>query len=78
MRVFSFHVHNDGPAEFHRRLKAGAAMEGMSMFDSILREIGEALERPTHQELLARVRAQSVRRLEVSPADVIRVERDGR
>ncbi len=31
------------PAEFHRRLKARAALEGMSMSDYILREIGKAL-----------------------------------
>lgn len=66
------------PAEFHRRLKARAAMEGMSMSDYILREVGKALERPTRQEVLARLRARPVRRLEPSAADVIRAERDGR
>ena len=66
------------PAEFHRRLKARAAMEGMSMSDYILREVGKALERPTRQEVLARLRAREVRQLESSPADVIRAERDGR
>lgn len=66
------------PAEFHRRLKARAAMEGMSMSDYILREVGKALERPTRQEVLARLRARPVRRLEPSPAEVIRAERDGR
>jgi plasmid stability protein len=40
------------PAEFHRRLKARAAMEGMSMSDCILREVGKALERPTRREVL--------------------------
>jgi antitoxin FitA len=66
------------PAEFHRRLKARAAMEGMSMSDYILREVGKALERPTRDEVLARLRARSVRHLETSPADVIRAERDSR
>jgi antitoxin FitA len=66
------------PAEFHRRLKARAAMEGMSMSDYILREVGKALARPTRQEVLARLRARSVRGLESSPADVIRAARDGR
>jgi len=42
------------PAEFHRRLKARAALEGMSMSDYILREIGKALERPTRGEVLER------------------------
>jgi len=50
----------------------------MSMSDYILREVGKALERPTRQEVLARLRARAVRTLESSPADVIRAERDGR
>jgi antitoxin FitA len=66
------------PAEFHRRLKARAAMEGMSMSDYILREVGKALERPTRNEVLARLRTRSVRHLETRPADVIRAERDSR
>ena len=66
------------PAEFHRRLKARAAMEGMSMSDYILREIGKSLERPTRQEVLERLRARPVRRVTRSPADVIRAERDAR
>lgn len=44
------------PAGFHRRLKARAAMEGMSMSDYILREVGKALDRPTRQEVLDRLR----------------------
>ena len=66
------------PVDLHRRLKARAALEGMSMSDYILREVGKALERPTRQEVLARLRARAVRQLESSPADVIRAERDGR
>ena len=66
------------PAEFHRRLKARAAMEGMSMSDYILREVGKALERPTRSEVLTRLRARATRRIKTSPADVIRAERDAR
>ena len=66
------------PTEFHRRLKARAAMEGMSMSDYILREVGKALDRPRREEILARLRARPVRRLKVRPADVIRAERDAR
>ena len=66
------------PAEFHRRLKARAAMEGMSMSDYILREVGKALERPTRHEVLERLRTRPVRRLRRSPAEVIRAERDAR
>ncbi len=53
-------------------------MEGMSMSDYILREVGKALERPTRQEVLERLRARPVRHLRRSAADVIRAERDGR
>jgi antitoxin FitA len=66
------------PREFHRRLKARAATEGMSMSDYILREVGKALECPTRQEVLDRLRARPVRRLKPSPTEVIRAERDSR
>ena len=66
------------PADFHRRLKARAAMEGMSMSDYILREVGKSLERPMRHEVLERLRARPVRRLKRRPADVIRTERDAR
>lgn len=66
------------PSDFHRRLKARAAMEGMSMSDYILREVGKALERPMRQEVLDRLRKRPVRRLARTAADVIRAERDGR
>lgn len=66
------------PAAFHRRLKARAAMEGMSMSDYILREVGKALERPTRHEVLQRLETRSARRLTRSAAAVIRAERDAR
>jgi antitoxin FitA len=66
------------PVEFHRRLKARAAMEGMSMSDYILREMGKALERPTRAEVLERLRTRPVRRLKRTAEDVIRAERDAR
>jgi plasmid stability protein len=66
------------PDELHRRLKARAAIEGLSMSEYVLREIRKALERPTRQEILERLQAQPVRRLRRSTADVIRAERDSR
>ena len=66
------------PTEFHRRLKARAAIEGMSMSDYILREVGKALDRPTRQEVLARLRGPAPRKLRRSAADIIREERDAR
>jgi plasmid stability protein len=66
------------PSEFHRRLKARAAIEGMSMSDYVMRELRKALERPTRQEILERLQAQPVRNLRRKPADVIRAERASR
>jgi plasmid stability protein len=66
------------PPDVHRRLKARAAIEGLSMSDYVLREIRKALERPTRQEVLERLRARPARQLRKSAADVIRAERDSR
>lgn len=66
------------PVEFHRRLKARAAIEGMSMSDYILREIGKSLEKPTRSEVIERVRARATPRLQVSVARLIREGRDAR
>lgn len=66
------------PADFHRRLKARAAVEGMSMSDYILRELGKSLDRPTRQEVLDRLRRGPHRRLAQAPAELIRAERDAR
>lgn len=66
------------PTDFHRRLKARAAMEGMSMSDYILREMGKALDRPTRVEVLERLRSRGTRKMKQSAAEVIRLERDTR
>ena len=66
------------PRELHRRLKARAAMAGMSMSEYALRELRKALERPTREEILERLASRPVRRLRRSAADVIRAERDSR
>lgn len=66
------------PSAFHRRLKARAAIEGMSMSDYILREMGKALDRPTRLEVIERLRARPVRKFKMSAAEIIREERDGR
>jgi hypothetical protein len=50
----------------------------MSMSDYVLQELRKALERPTREEVLERLRAGPSRRLKRSAADVIRAERDAR
>jgi antitoxin FitA len=66
------------PVELHRRLKARAAIEGVSMSEFVLREVRKALERPTRQEILDRLRAKATPRLRPSAAQVVRAERDSR
>lgn len=64
------------PEDIHRRLKARAAIEGMSMSGYMRREIRKALDQPTRKEILERLAAQPVRRLRRPAAAVIRDERD--
>jgi len=66
------------PPELHRRLKARAANEGLSMSGYVLREIRKALDQPTRQEVLERLRARPARQFRRSAAEVIRAERDSR
>jgi plasmid stability protein len=66
------------PDELHRKLKARAALAGMSMSEYALRELSKALERPTRQEVLARLAELPALELDPSPADAVREERDGR
>ena len=66
------------PPDLHRRLKVRSAVEGMTMSDYVLRELRKALERPTREEVLERLRARPPVRLRRSPAEVIRAERDSR
>lgn len=66
------------PPELHRKLKVRAAIEGLSMSDFVMRELRKALDRPTRQEILDRLRARPVRRLRRPASQVIRAERDTR
>ena len=66
------------PEAVHRRLKARAAMEGISMSQYVLAAVERALERPSRRELLAAIRRQPAPTLDPSPADVVRAERRAR
>ena len=66
------------PELMHRRLKARAAMEGVSMSQYVMWAIERALERPSRKELLAAIRRQPESALEPSPADLLGAERDAR
>ena len=66
------------PDALHRRLKARAALAGMSLSDYLLNEIREVAERPTIDELRARLNALPPVKLSVDPARAVRAERDSR
>ena len=64
------------PEALHRRLKSRAALAGMSLSDYLLDEIRRVAERPTLDELRARLRSRTELTPSVSPADAVRAERD--
>ena len=66
------------PEPTHRRLKARAALEEVSMSRYVLAAVERALERPSRRELLAAIRRQSGVTLDPSPADLLRTERAAR
>jgi antitoxin FitA len=65
------------PDELHRLLKSRAAVAGMSLSDYLLQELRQLAERPTLEEFRARLKERPEVTLSVSPAEVIRAERDG-
>jgi antitoxin FitA len=66
------------PDLLHRKLKARAAREGKSLSYYLLREIERFAEAPTLEEIKTRLaRSSSVNPL-ITPAEIIRHERDNR
>ena len=66
------------PPELHRKLKARAAEQGLTLSEYLLREAERAVERPTIQEVTRRIRARPLTKLTTRPADLIRADRDSR
>jgi plasmid stability protein len=66
------------PEALHRRLKSRAALAGMSLSDYLLREIREVADRPTLDELRARLHSRPAVTPPVTPAEAVRAERDRR
>lgn len=66
------------PDTLHRRLKSRAALAGMSLSDYLLHQIREVAERPTIEEMRARLARRSTVTLSVDTADAVRAERDSR
>ncbi|MBV8153384.1 MAG: hypothetical protein JOY98_03135 [Candidatus Eremiobacteraeota bacterium] len=66
------------PEAIHRRLKSRAALAGMSLSDYLLSEIRDVAERPTPEELRARLERRSRVVPSVAPARAVRTERERR
>jgi len=66
------------PDALHRMLKARAAMAGMSLSDYLLGEIKEIAERPTLDELRARLHKREPVAVELDTARLVQEEREAR
>jgi len=66
------------PRVLHRRLKSRAARAGMSLSDYLLGEIREIAERPTVEELRARLARRPAVTTSIQPVHAVRAERDRR
>lgn len=66
------------PEDTHRKLKARAASEGMSLSEYLLRLAERDIEKPTLKEWLAMVRTREPVNPGISSTEIIRQERDSR
>ena len=66
------------PDALHRRLKARAATEGLSLSDYLRAEMQTVAERPTVAELKARLETRTPVALREPAAAAVRAERDSR
>ncbi len=66
------------PDEVHRKLKARAALAGLSISDYLLQELERTLKRPTREELLERLRSRSRVEIDEPIAIAVAAEREGR
>jgi antitoxin FitA len=66
------------PDSLHRRLKARAAMAGMSLSDYLISEIKEIAERPTMAEMQQILHQREPVAVAIDTARLVREERDSR
>jgi plasmid stability protein len=66
------------PDDVHRRLKARAALEGLSLSEFLLREVRAIAERPSADEMRTRLAAREPVKLRGTAARAVRAERDSR
>jgi plasmid stability protein len=66
------------PDDLHRKLKARAAMAGLSLSDYLVREVRGVAERPTAAELRLRLSQRTAVTPRIPPAKAVRAERERR
>lgn len=66
------------PDPVHRRLKARAAKQGKTLSGYLLEEIERLANKPTIEEMLARLAKLPPVKTSISSEDLIRAERDAR
>ena len=66
------------PDKIHRKLKAKAALEGVSLSDYLLREVSAIAERPSVEDLRQRISSRSSVKTTQSMAKAVRSERSSR
>ena len=66
------------PDDLHRKLKARAALEGLSLSDYLLQEVRRVAERPALAELRHRLAHRAPVATRLSTAKAVRAERDRR
>ena len=64
------------PDSLHRKLKARAATEGMSLSDYLMAEMRRCAERPSLKELQERLGKRKPISPRISPAEAVRQERE--
>ena len=64
------------PNEVHSRLKSRAALAQMSLSDYLLAHLRRLAEQPTLQEMARRLEKHAPINPKISPAEMIRAERD--
>jgi plasmid stability protein len=66
------------PEKLHRKLKARAAAEGMTLTDYVSALIKRDLQRPSAAEWMQSLETRAKFHLDPSPEDIVREERDSR
>ncbi len=66
------------PDALHRRLKARAALSGLSLSEYLIQEVRKIAEHLSAEEMRERLRQRDPFRGKLSPTGVIRAERDTR